>query len=68
MSLAIRLNGEQRDVREGTTVAELVVELELRSDAVAVERNGRLVRRAEHARTALEAGDKLEIVTLVGGG
>jgi len=26
------------------------------------------VRRAEHARTALEAGDRLEIVTLVGGG
>ena len=68
MSLAIRLNGEQRDVREGTTVAELVAELELRPEAVAVERNGRLVRRAEHARTALEAGDRLEIVTLVGGG
>ena len=68
MSLAIRLNGEQRDVREGTTVAELVVELALRPEAVAVERNGRLVRRAEHARTALETGDRLEIVTLVGGG
>lgn len=68
MTLAIRLNGEPRDVPEGTTVAELVRDLDLRPEAVAVERNGRLVRRAEHATTALETGDRLELVTLVGGG
>jgi thiamine biosynthesis protein ThiS len=68
MDLQIRLNGERRDVREGTSVAALVAELGLRPEAVAVERNGRLVRRVEHEATALAEGDALEIVTLVGGG
>ena len=68
MSVSIRVNGEERDVRQGETVAELVRELDLRPEVVAVERNGRIVRRAEHATTALQAGDKVEIVTLVGGG
>jgi thiamine biosynthesis protein ThiS len=68
MNVSIRVNGEERDVRQGETVAELVRELELRPEVVAVERNGRLVRRAEHATTALQAGDEVEIVTLVGGG
>ena len=72
MDLEIRWNGEPRGVRQGTTVAGLLeqlrAELALRPEAVAVERNGRIVRRAEREATRIEAGDRLEIVTLVGGG
>jgi len=64
----VTVNGAEREVEPGATVAELVRALALASERVAVERNGCIVRRAEHAATALAEGDRLEIVTLVGGG
>ena len=66
--IEIRLNGEPRRVNAGASVAELLAELELAPARIAVERNRRLVRRAELSATALESGDELEIVTLLGGG
>ena len=66
--MRILVNGEEREVAAGTSVAELVRELGLASERVAIERNGRIVRRAEHGRTVLEEGDRVEVVTLVGGG
>jgi thiamine biosynthesis protein ThiS len=64
----ILVNGTPRDVREGTTIAQLLRELELTAQAVAVEVNLQLVPRACHADHRLREGDRLEIVTLVGGG
>ncbi len=66
--MQVFLNGEPHDVPEGTTVAELVQRLELVPQRVAVEVNLRLVRRGDYAQTPLHAGDRIEIVTLVGGG
>jgi sulfur carrier protein len=66
--IAIKVNGAPREVPPGTTIAALLRALALAPEQVAVERNGALVRRAEHASAALEDGDALEIVTLVGGG
>jgi thiazole synthase len=66
--IEIRLNGAPRRVSAGQSVAELIAALELAPERVAVERNRRIVRRSELAATALESGDELEIVTLVGGG
>jgi len=66
--MRITLNGELREVDEAATVAGLIAELELRPEFVAVERNGELVRRAEHAACRLAEGDSVEVVTLVGGG
>ena len=68
MSLSIRVNGERRELPDGATVAELVRALSQRPEQVAVERNGRIVRRAQHETTALADGDEVEVVTLVGGG
>jgi thiamine biosynthesis protein ThiS len=66
--LEIELNGERRDVRPGTTVRALVREtLRLQDDRVAVELNRQLLPRGQWDR-ALERGDRLEVVTLVGGG
>jgi sulfur carrier protein len=64
----IAVNGEEREVPEGTTVAELVRRLGLADAPVAVERNQSVVRRAERETTVLRDGDRLELVTLVGGG
>lgn len=62
------VNGEVRLVPVGFTVAELVAAIGLVSSQVAVERNKQIVRRQDHAATVLVDGDRLEIVTLFGGG
>jgi len=66
--IRIEVNGEPREVPDGTTVAGLVAGLELAPETVAVELNRRLVTRSEHVRTPLGEGDRVEVVTLVGGG
>ncbi len=66
--LNITVNGETRAVPAGSTVADLVVALGLVPAQVAVERNKVIVRRADHATTPLADGDRLEVVTLFGGG
>ena len=67
-SIQVVINGETRTVVQGTTVAALIGELGLGDRRVAVERNREVVPRAEHATTVLLAGDRLELVTFVGGG
>lgn len=64
----IVLNGEPRFVTEGRTVADLVAELGLVPQQVAVEKNREIVPRARHGQAPLHDGDVLEIVTFVGGG
>jgi sulfur carrier protein len=66
--MQITVNGQARDVEAGSTVAALLESLELDPRQLAVERNLELVPRAAHAATTLIAGDRLEVVTLVGGG
>lgn len=66
--MQITVNGELRDVGEGITVAQLLDELKLPTKFFAVEVNLQVVPRREHAQHHLSNGDRLEIVTLVGGG
>lgn len=66
--MTVLVNGEARGVLPGTTVAALLEALGLARERVAVERNGRIVPRGEHEVTRLADGDRLEVVTLVGGG
>jgi len=67
-SLSVELNGGQRHIAPGTTVAELLAELGVEPRHVAVEVNQAVVPRARHAEQPLRAGDRIEVVTLVGGG
>ncbi len=62
------VNGQDRELEEGTTIAQLLEQLELDPRMLAVERNLNLVPRTQHASTPLAAGDRIEVVTLVGGG
>jgi len=64
----ILVNGETRQVDAGTTVLSLLRALSLPETRVAVERNLALVRKTEFAGTVLGEGDRIEIVTFVGGG
>ena len=66
--MVITVNGQSRDVAEEATIAGLLDDLNLTGKPVAVEVNLELVPRQRHAGHRLAEGDRLEIVTLVGGG
>jgi sulfur carrier protein len=68
MEIRIQLNGRPHVLPAGHSVARLIRDLGLATEQVAVERNRALVGRAQHERTVLEDGDRVEIVTHVGGG
>jgi sulfur carrier protein len=66
--MTISVNGESREIAPDTTVANLLAKLELNAQFVAVEVNLELVPRTMHADQKLCPADRVEIVTLVGGG
>jgi thiamine biosynthesis protein ThiS len=66
--MRIRINGKEQELARPLTVAELLEQLGLDRRKVAVERNLEIVPRSVHDRTALADGDRLEIVSFVGGG
>ena len=66
--MKIQVNGQDREIAAGTTVSTLLGELGVTQPHVAVEVNLELVPRAVHRDTTLNEGDKVEVVTLVGGG
>lgn len=64
----ITVNGEATAVTEGATLAELLGQLHLAGQRLAIELNGDIVPRSRWAETLLRAGDKAEIVKAIGGG
>lgn len=64
----ILINGQPRTIAGEASVASLLDDLGMAARHVAVEVNGELVPRGSHAERLLRPGDRLEIVTLVGGG
>ena len=67
-SLAIRVNGEQRRVPAGASIAAMLIGLGLDPKRVAVERNLEVVPRSSLAEVEVEDGDRFEVVHFVGGG
>jgi thiamine biosynthesis protein ThiS len=68
MPVEIVLNGEPHRLPAGATVLDLLAGLGRDPRAVAVERNGEIVRRADYGATAIDTGDRLEVVHFVQGG
>jgi sulfur carrier protein len=66
--MTIQVNGQPRDIEAGATIATLLADLAVTQPHVAVELNLEVVPRTRHAETVLRDGDRLEVVTLVGGG
>jgi thiamine biosynthesis protein ThiS len=66
--MQILLNGERREFEDGITIDKLLEELKLAGKPVAVEVNLDLVIKARHAEIRLSPNDRVEVVTLVGGG
>lgn len=66
--MRVQINGEPKELREGLTLSDLLADLGLAPERLAVERNREVVRRARWAETLLAEGDQIEIVHFVGGG
>ena len=66
--MKLTVNGDPHETEPGLTITGLLQKLALGSGPVAVERNGDVIPRREHATTELAEGDKIEIVHFVGGG
>ena len=67
-AVGITVNGEQRAVAAGSSALDVLAELQIAGRPVAVEVNEHVVPRGQLGTCMLRDGDRLEIVTLVGGG
>lgn len=67
-TIHVVVNGAPREVPAGTTIAGLLAILGVERGRVAVERNHDVIPRADHELVELATGDRLEVVSFVGGG
>ena len=63
----VKINGELLD-KDGKTVSEMLADMNISSQRVAVELNEEIVPKAKYGETVLKDGDKVEVVRFVGGG
>jgi len=67
-TMQILLNGELKDIAEAISLQQLIENLELKQERVAVELNRFVVKRKDWSTVVLQDGDQLEVVHFVGGG
>ena len=63
----VKINGELLD-KDGKTVTEMLADMDISGQRVAVELNEEIVPKAKYGETVLKGGDKVEVVRFVGGG
>jgi sulfur carrier protein len=68
MMIQITVNNETHLIPQQTTLSGLLEHLQLQGKRIAVEMNGNIVPKSQHANTVLTQGSTLEIVVAVGGG
>jgi sulfur carrier protein len=66
--MIVSINGERREIADGITLGQLVADLGLRRDGIAVARNDDVVSRGAIDATPLRDGDAIEIISAVAGG
>jgi len=66
--VTVTVNGEARELADGTTLDSLLETIGVRRDGTAVALNDDVVPRAQHSGVVLRAGDRLEIIVAVAGG
>ncbi|EKV02002.1 thiamine biosynthesis protein ThiS [Leptolyngbya sp. PCC 7375] len=67
-SIMLQVNGESQSCAEGTTLPQLLIQLAMDPRLVAVEYNGEILHRQFWETTVMQTNDRLEVVTIVGGG
>ena len=71
MSLTLTVNGQSREFAGLTppvTLAQVIAEMNLKGDRIAVEHNGEIAQRPRWTEVSVASGDRLEVVHFVGGG
>ena len=68
LDMQIQVNGESRTIESGSTITGLLSHLEIQVDRVAVEVNLHIVDRPSFDRRILQEGDRVEIISFIGGG
>jgi len=66
--MKLQINGDLRDFTEPLSLQDLIEQLGMKPDRVAVELNREIIARENWEGTALSDGDRLEVVHFVGGG
>jgi sulfur carrier protein len=66
--ITIEFNGQARQILEGSTIADLLGQSNVDIRLCAVEVNLEIVSKDRYSLKSLGEGDKIEVVTLVGGG
>jgi len=66
--IQIHVNGEQRGCRANATVGDLLRELAIKTERVAVELNLEIMDRKDFDHRSLKQGDRVEILSFIGGG
>lgn len=66
--IKLQVNGESRTCAAQSPLAEVLQELGFNPRLVAVEYNGEILHRQFWEETQIKEGDRLEVVTIVGGG
>lgn len=67
-TISLIVNGDLTELAAGATISDLLVQMEVVGRRIAVELNGEIVPKADHANTALQADDQVEVVQAIGGG
>ena len=66
--MEVILNGEKKEIAENISVKKLLAGLGIKTEQVAVELNLTIVPKTEYENKIIKAGDKIEIISFVGGG
>ncbi|GAB4432177.1 MAG: sulfur carrier protein ThiS [bacterium] len=66
--MILKINGKEKEVSDNINISQLMDELKIPKDRVAIELNKEIAKRSNWENIYLKEGDALEIVTFVGGG
>ncbi len=64
----IQLNGDSYEIKSGINLNELLNELKIKKNKVAIEVNGEIIEKKKYPNLILNKDDKVEIVHFIGGG
>lgn len=66
--MQITINGERRELTQDYTISEMLKNLELPVERIAIELNKQVVRRRDWENVKIKDADAVEIIYFVGGG
>ena len=67
-NMHIHVNGEDQEIADGSSVSDLLRQLELQAERVAVEVNLKILDRGDFSKYVLHEADRIEILSFIGGG